>query len=383
MTQLETRQRPSSAAASESLEDVLIVDTDVHVHESPGELAPYADMPWRVALEHIKDNRESYLDIPSFSPGVSDGSYQAKWPTAHEGARMVWTQEQMRLELDQLNVDLGLLFPDHLLKLPVLTQVDYATAIARAYNRWLAEHWASQAKGLLGLIVVANHDPEDAAREIYRYADNPDFAGAYLPCAGLDILWGNRKYDPIYRAAQDTGTPLLLHSVTVTHPVFPFNNHAFDTELARHATSHTFSIMSNLVDLVTRGTFVRFPEVRFAVSEAGVSWMPWLMLRLNKEYMERRRDVPFLKHPPSHYLKQVYVCTQPIEEPENLQDLVTLIDLFDGEDRTMFASDWPHHDFDHPMKLDQVPLSEDARRKIFGENAMRYLGIDATGKKLR
>ena len=381
-TFVDERSSLKQESSVESLDELLIVDTDVHVHESPGELAPYADLPWRVALENIKDNRESYLDIPSFSPGVSDGSYQAKWPTAHEGARMVWTPEQMRLELDQINVDLGVLFPDHLLKLPVLPQVDYACAIARAYNRWLSEQWASQEKGLLGLIVVANHDPEDAAREIRRYADDPNIVGAYLPCAGLDILWGNRKYDPIYSAAQDTGMPLLLHSVTVTHPVFPFNNHGFDTELARHTTSHTFSIISNLVDMVTRGTFVRFPEIRFAVAEAGVAWMPWLMLRMDKEYMERRKDVPFLKHPPSYYLKNVYLCTQPIEEPENLQDLVTLIDLYDGEDTTMFASDWPHHDFDHPMKVDQIPFSEQARRKIFGENALRYLRIDSTGKKL-
>ncbi len=379
---IKERTSEQQATSVESLADLLIVDCDVHVHESPGELAPYADTPWRVALEHIKDNRESYLDIPSFSPGVSDGSYQAKWPTAHEGARMVWTPSQMRLELEQINVNLGLLFPDHLLKLPVLPQVDYACALARAYNRWLSEQWASQENGLLGLIVVANHDPEDAAKEIRRYAGDPNIVGGYLPCAGLDVLWGNRKYYPIYAAAQDVGMPLLLHSVTVTHPVFPFNNHSFDTELARHATSHTFSIMANLVDMVTRGTFVRFPEVRFAVAEAGVAWMPWLMLKLDKEYLERRKDVPFLKYPPSHYLKEVYVSTQPIEEPENLQDIVTLIDLYDGEDKTLFASDWPHHDFDHPMKIDQIPFSEQARRKIFGENALRFLQIDATGRKL-
>jgi hypothetical protein len=70
------------------------VDTDVHVHESPGELAPYCDMPWRVALENIKDLPETYLDIPSVSPGISDGSYQAKFPTAHITTRMARTKEQ-------------------------------------------------------------------------------------------------------------------------------------------------------------------------------------------------------------------------------------------------------------------------------------------------
>jgi len=42
----------------EKLEDILVVDCDVHVHE----------MPWKKALETIRDVLEFYLDIPGFSP---------------------------------------------------------------------------------------------------------------------------------------------------------------------------------------------------------------------------------------------------------------------------------------------------------------------------
>ncbi len=52
----------------ERLEEILVVDCDVHVHESPGELIPYCEMPWRVALENIKDVQENYLDIPAARP---------------------------------------------------------------------------------------------------------------------------------------------------------------------------------------------------------------------------------------------------------------------------------------------------------------------------
>ena len=174
---------------------------------------------------------------------------------------------------------------------------------------------------------------------------------------------------------------MLLHSVTVTSPVFPFNNHGFDTEFARHATSHTFAIIANLVSMVSTGVVVRFPELKIGVTEAGISWMPFVCNRLDKEYLERRREVPFLTERPSHYLKRVYVATQPIEEPERLRDLVTLMELYDGEDTTIYASDWPHHDFDHPMKLNQVPFSEEQRRKVFGENALELFGIDRTGRR--
>jgi predicted TIM-barrel fold metal-dependent hydrolase len=294
---------------------------------------------------------------------------------------MVHTPDQMVAELGELHIDLAVLFPDHLLKLAVLPQRDYAAALARAYNAWLVDRWTSHHAALLGAIVACPQDPQDAAREIERYADEPSVVAVYLPCAGLDPLWGDRRYDPIYDAAQNAGLPVMLHAVTVTSPVFPFNNHGFDTEFARHSTSHTFSIIANIISMVSTGVVVRFPELRIAVTEAGISWMPFVCNRLDKEYLERRREVPFLTERPSHYVKQIYVATQPIEEPERLRDIVTLMELYDGEDTTVFASDWPHHDFDHPMKLDMVPLSEEARAKVFGENALTLFGIDRDGRR--
>jgi predicted TIM-barrel fold metal-dependent hydrolase len=364
----------------EKLEDLLVVDCDVHVHESPGELAPYCDMPWRKALENVADVEEYYLDIPGFSPGMT--WYEARFPSGHEGRRMVHSAEQMREELDEIHVDIGVLFPDHLLKLAMITQAEYAAALARAYNAWLLEKWCSQEKGLLGCIIACPQDPEDAAREIRRYAREPGMVGVYLPCAGLDPLWGHRRYDPIYEAAQETDLPVLLHSVTVVHPVFPFNLHVFETEFGRHICGHTFSIMANLVHMISAGVPVRYPDLRIACTEVGISWVPFLMNRMDKEYLERRREIPILEERPSHYLKKFYYATQPVEEPENLHDLVTLMELYDGEDRTIFASDWPHHDFDHPSKVHQIPFSSEVRRKVFGENALRLFKIDAQGNRL-
>ena len=379
MTRVE--DTPEARPRRESLSDLLVVDTDVHVHESPGGLAPYCDMPWRVALENVADVPERYLDIPGFSPG-GDGTLTARFPSGHEGARTVTTPEQMRTELSALHVDLAVLFPDHLLKLPVLPQIDYAAALSRAYNAWLVEEWTRPDTGLLGCVVACPQDPEDAAREIERYAAEPGIVGVYLPCAGLDPLWGHRKYDPIYGAAQAARLPVLLHAVTVNHSAFPFNNHGFDTELARHATSHTFAIMANCVHMITTGVPVRFPDLKVAVTEAGVSWMPFLCNRLDKEYLERRREVPFLTERPSHYLKRFYVATQPIEEPEDLGDIVKIVELFGGQDTVMYASDWPHHDFDHPMKVGQVPWDPETRRKVFGLNALELFGIDEAGRRL-
>jgi len=57
--------------------------------------------------------------------------------------------------------------------------------------------------------------------------------------------------------------------------------------------------------------------------------------------------------------------------------LVAMMQLFDGEDQVLFASDWPHHDFDHPRQVFDLPFSPEAKRKIMGENARRLFGITA------
>jgi predicted TIM-barrel fold metal-dependent hydrolase len=140
--------------------------------------------------------------------------------------------------------------------------------------------------------------------------------------------------------------------------------------------------MANLTSMVTSGIPVRFPSLTVVSTEAGITWVPFLMNRLDKEYVERRREVPFLKERPSSYLKRWYYSTQPIEEPADLRQMALIIEAFDGEDSIVFASDWPHHDFDHPMKVDQIPLTPQVRRKIMGENALRLFKIDRTGKRL-
>jgi uncharacterized protein len=133
-------------------------------------------------------------------------------------------------ELDEIHVDIGVLFPDHFLKMLVISQVDYASVLACAYNAWLLEEWCSPESGLLGCILACPQDPVDAAREIEKYSREQGMVGVFLPCGGLERLWGHRQYDPIFGAAQEADLPVLMHSVTVIHPVFPFNTQGFETE---------------------------------------------------------------------------------------------------------------------------------------------------------
>lgn len=354
-------------------EDVFIVDTDIHADDPPSALAPYCEMPWRRALENMADNYRGYYAIPGYSPFLP---LDPVFPEEGFGVRLTGTPEKMRAELDKLSIDVGILFPNHMLYMPMLPDPNYAAALCRAYNDRMVDFWLRDSKGLKGVLVVPPQDPKAAVREIERYANEPDIVGVCLGTAGLDPLYGNVFYDPIYQAAQDANLAVTLHSIEAVHPAFPFNLQNYETSFARHTIAHPFSLMANLISMINTGVPVRFPNLKIGFFEGGISWVPFLMYRMDKEYLTRRRELPFLQKPPSEYIKGFYYGTQPIEEPEPRSHLVDLFKLYDGENNTMFASDWPHYDFDHPEEILRAPFSDEAKRKIMGETAIRFFNLD-------
>ena len=56
-----------------------------------------------------------------------------------------------------------------------------------------------------------------------------------------------------------------------------------------------------------------------------------------------------------------------------------MIELAGGPDRIIYASDWPHHDFDHPSRILDYPMPDDAKRKVMGQNAAEFYGIALPG----
>lgn len=360
------------------LSNILVIDVDVHAHDTPEELEPYADLEWRQVFENLHGAPRRYLDLPGYSP--FNAMYGPKLPGAippmprgTSRKEIVWNAEQMRKELDEFSIDIGIVFPDHHLRIGALPNAEYAGALVRAYHRWLAEKWLSSDNGLYGVIIALPQDPEEAAREIDRWADNDRYVGVYLPSCEVTPLWGHEKYNPIYAAAQRHDLPVLLHSVAGISSAFPFNVEAFITQISTHTISHVFAMMVNLLSMMETGVPVRYPELRVCFCESGLSWVPFLRMRLDKEYNEYRYLWPHFHDRPSKRINKFYCATQPLEESENDRDLADLIRIYDGENTTVFASDWPHHDFDQPRAFFDLHLSAEMKRKVMGLNALMLM----------
>ena len=108
--------------------------------------------------------------------------------------------------LDLYDVTLGIVEPDEAAAFAVLPNAQLAARLASAYNDWLLEQWLQEEPRLRGMLVVPAQWPEAAAAEIRRLGGRDEFVGVFLPGAAR-IPYGNPVYDPIWKAAADTGLP--------------------------------------------------------------------------------------------------------------------------------------------------------------------------------
>jgi predicted TIM-barrel fold metal-dependent hydrolase len=159
----------------------------------------------------------------------------------------------------------------------------------------------------------------------------------------------------------------------VAETAWPFG---VPTSFCEYHTGVTMQAQYHLVSLITSGALVKYPNLHVVFNEYGVAWLPFVMWRLDMEYRAARDELPWLTELPSEYIRQrVRFTTQPLEEPNNPQDLVTLLSLVGGEDMLMFSSDYPHWDADNPDRTLRG-FSEEARYKIFYDNARRLLNLE-------
>jgi predicted TIM-barrel fold metal-dependent hydrolase len=141
-----------------------------------------------------------------------------------------------------------------------------------------------------------------------------------------------------------------------------------------HMVSHPFEQMLACLSLICKGVLERFPQLQVVFLESGVGWLPYWLWRMD-EYREILPfQVPWLKKKPSEYFRrQCYISCESHED--NLGATIQAV----GEDRILFASDYPHWDATFPGAtkaiLGRTDISPEAKKKIMGENTQRLLGL--------
>jgi predicted TIM-barrel fold metal-dependent hydrolase len=287
--------------------------------------------------------------------------------------------------------------------------LDYAERSCRAFNDWLADHCAQAPGRIYGVAVLPQQDIDAAAAELRRVARLPGIVGGFLrpnPTADWKPFSDN-VYDPIWQAAADSNlalgfhpyldamlpgaaqglrigmlgmrTPLRQHMPDEVGGAIPGLGSGIDNMAFAQAIANPVDMMTALTFLTMGGVCERFPDVRFVFLEANGGWIvPWLE-RLDHHAHEFPWDMPGLTMTPSEYFRrQCWISFDPDEAALPLAATSPLC----GADRIVWASDFPHPDAKYPGVTETLMeatsnLSDDARRRIAGENALRLYGLES------
>lgn len=360
--------RPIATPGRPAAATLGLVDVDIHPRvRDLSEFRPFlSEAAWHRLVTYGIHARHGFHKGYPFPKAAPLACRRDAWPPGGgpPASDLPFLREQL---LDRYDMDIGVLNP-----LQPSGQGDVndglSVALARAVNEWQVEHWLRHEDRLRGSIVVPYEDGAASVEEIRRWAGDPRFCQVLLMSRTSEPL-GRQRYWPIWQAAAEAGLPVGIHA-------FGYSGHAMTNggwpsfyveEVQEHATSAQAQVSS----MVVEGIFERFPSLRVIMIECGFAWMPSLGWRLDATWKRLRDEVPHLRRAPSEYLREhVFVSTQPIEEPDRPEHLLDTMEWI-GWDRILFASDYPHWDFDDPRLAIPATIPEAKRALIYGGNARR------------
>jgi predicted TIM-barrel fold metal-dependent hydrolase len=266
--------------------------------------------------------------------------------------------------LDPNNVVLGILNP--LTSGQGAQNPDLSAAMTHATNEWQVAEWTSQDSRLRASVVVPYEDAAASVKEIELRAGDPNFAQVLLLSRTAEPL-GQRRYWPIYEAAAAAGLPVGIHAFG--YGGWPITGSGWGSFYLEEMVGHAQAQQALLISMIFEGVFERIPNLKVVLIEAGLAWGASLAWRMDAQWRKLKAETPHLKMLPSEYLRRnVWFTTQPIEEPEPREHLAEAIDWL-GWDRVLFATDYPHWDFDDPSHALPIRMTEAQRRAVFLDNA--------------
>jgi len=355
-----------SASEEGRLKDVALVDVDIHPRMTPADFVRRLPERWARHVERYGLRAPAIRD--RYPRPRNKGVRADAWPeTGFPGTDYGLLRKQL---LDEHKIDFGIML--------VLDALDSGyerppldAAICQVVNDWLVEEWLDRDDRLRGSIAVPIENPALAVAEIERVAADGRFVQILLPASAQESA-GSPKYWPVYRAAAERGLPVAFHTGG-------YNDHGGTGRPSFYLEEHAgygVIMQTLLTSLVCEGTFAEIPDLKIALVEGGALWLAALKWRLDDAWRQLRDEMPELDRLPSEYIREhVWLDTQPMEEPDNPKHFLQVLEQAGLEDRLMFATDYPHWDFDSPSSSLPRGLSREQRGKLLAGNAIELYGL--------
>ena len=374
-------------ADERNFDDVFIVDIDSHHTETESwrEIIAYIDDP--VVRENA---REMVFHRSGTPPYGLNGDLAMRYQDVggripHQAARGEHVDESeikaagghrdlvlAKRAYEAMGIDVQVVFPTPMLFLGMHPQFDMEAVLGKAYNRWQVDNILTKDKRLKTMMFLPFNDPESALEAIEEFGDAPGCVGFMVTSVRYKAVHHNH-YMKVYRALEERGLPLGFHAGYYWQDPFMMQINRFGS---MHALSFVWCNVVHMTNWIMNGLPERFPGLDVVWIESGLAWVPWLMQRLDHTHLMRSSEAPALKKMPSEYMKEMYYTCQPMET-DHPKALELTFEMINARTQLLYASDWPHYDFDTPSVIWDLPfLDEQGKRNVLGLNAKRIFDFD-------
>jgi predicted TIM-barrel fold metal-dependent hydrolase len=210
------------------------------------------------------------------------------------------------------------------------------------------------------------------------------------------------SWDPFWAACEERRLPIVVHAGFGTEhgAVFPEVQRIYDSVVASagstehdalfaHAqavpddaivffdnwVNHNVASRRPMWQLMLGGVFDRFPGLQYVPTEIRLDWIPSTLAHLDGIWRERRDELP-AQRPPSEYWVDNCLAGASFMHKVEVEKRHEV-----GVDQILFGRDFPHAESTWPNTRDWLRLAfegvpEDEARKMLGENAIRFFGLD-------
>jgi predicted TIM-barrel fold metal-dependent hydrolase len=255
---------------------------------------------------------------------------------------------------------------------------DVALAMVRAYNDWHIDEWCGTHPGrFIPCSLPAIWDPQVLADEVRRtarkgahavtFSENPSKLG--WPSIHSD------HWDPFWQACSDEQVVVCMHigsssSLVITSP---------DAPIDCLITLTPINIVQAAADLIWSKVFRRFPDLKVALSEGGIGWIPYFKERIDYQYRQHHlwTGQDFGDRLPSEVFDE-HVLTCFIDDRYGVEGRHHL-----NMDNVMWECDYPHSDSTWPFSPEQVhehfagiEISDHDIDRMTHLNAMKHFSFD-------
>jgi predicted TIM-barrel fold metal-dependent hydrolase len=257
---------------------------------------------------------------------------------------------------------------------------DLAYASIQAYNDFIIDEWcAAYPDRQIPLMMAPYWNVEQTVAEIERTAAKgaKSFTFPELPDRIGLPSWHSDHWDPVLAAAQDANLPLSLHFGSGGAP--QASPEAMTTNFTVAISLFGLNSMSVTAELLLSPVFHKFPNLKMALSEGGIGWMPYMIERLDYVWERHRwyNDVNKDVKPSDLFRDHLFGCFISDNAGIFSRHLI-------GIDNIMFESDYPHSDSNWPhtrkvLEEALVDVPDDEAAKMCEWNARKLYNFPRAG----